>query len=108
MSSLVQMLDEAGFDAAVTAAATPVVVDFWAPWCGPCRMMAPVFEAAAGQLGERARFLKVNTDEAPALARRLGVRSIPTLMLFRGGREVKRVSGVMDVRAFARWIEEDA
>lgn len=106
MSALVvKALDEASFDAAVRSADLPIVVDFWAPWCGPCRAMAPLFEAAAGQLGGRARFVKVNTDEAPGLARRLGVRSIPTLVLFRGGKEVKRASGVMDVGALARWIE---
>jgi thioredoxin 2 len=83
----------------------PVVVDFWAPWCGPCRAMAPIFEQAASEFAGKARFVKVNVDEQQALAARHAVRAIPTLVLFRDGAEIKRVSGALDAGALAQWIQ---
>jgi thioredoxin 2 len=97
-------LDAAGFDALVAQAGLPVVADFWAPWCGPCRSMAPMFEQAARKLAAEARFVKVNTDAEQALAARYGIRAIPTLVLFRNGQEVKRSSGAMDAGTLVRWV----
>ena len=97
-------MDEAGFRRHVESNDLPVLIDFWAPWCGPCRMMAPKFEEAAKRLEPQVRLGKVNTEEAPALASALGIQSIPTLALFRGGREVARISGAMDAARIAHWV----
>jgi thioredoxin 2 len=88
-------LDEAGFNRQLAHSQLPLLVDFWAPWCGPCRMMAPAFEKAAGMAEPQIRFAKVNTEDSPNLAARFGIRSIPTMILFAGGREVARQSGAM-------------
>ena len=88
-------LTEANFDQVVASASRPVLVDFWAPWCGPCRMMAPAFKQAAQQLGERALLVKVNSDDNPKLSTRYGIRSIPTLVRLEGGRETGRQSGAV-------------
>ncbi|MEW8015004.1 MAG: thioredoxin TrxC [Candidatus Sedimenticola endophacoides] len=82
----------------------PVVVDFWAPWCGPCKMMAPAFEQAAAQLEPRVRLAKVNTEAEQMLGAQYGIRSIPTLAMFHGGREIARQPGAMGAADIIRWV----
>ena len=84
----------------------PVVVDFWAPWCGPCQMMAPQYVQAAKQLEPRVRLVKVNTEAQPTAGARYGIRSIPTLVLFRAQRELARQSGAVSAAAIASWVEQ--
>lgn len=99
-------LTSASFQRHVQHSDIPLIVDFWAAWCGPCKMMAPVFAAAAAQFRGRVRFAKVDTDAEQGLARECGIRGIPTLILFRNGREAGRMSGALDSRSLQSWIEQ--
>ncbi len=99
-------LDAASFGTHVSNASFPILVDFWAPWCGPCRAFAPILDRIAGEMKTRVQVGKLNTDENQEIAGRFGIRSIPTLILFRGGREIARRSGAGDFGSTTRWIED--
>jgi len=99
-------LDAAHFNRHADAADLPILVDFWAKWCGPCRSMAPIFENAAREFEPRLRFIKVDTDAEPDLASRYHIQAIPTMILVHAGRELARHSGVMPAGALRAWIEQ--
>ncbi len=99
-------LDAQSFETHTTRSGLPVLVDFWAPWCGPCRAMAPMLDRVADERRTALQVGKLNTDENQDIAVRLGIRSIPTLIIYRDGKELARRSGVSDFSALARWIDD--
>jgi thioredoxin 2 len=94
------------FDRQIARSTLPVLVDVWAPWCGPCLMMAPAYEGAARELEPQVRLIKLNSDAEQAIASRLGIRGIPTMILFLEGREVARKSGAMSAAQIVRWMRD--
>jgi thioredoxin 1 len=106
MSEYVKEVSDASFEADVLQSEQPVLVDFWAPWCAPCRMLAPAVEAVAEQYRKDASVVKVNVDENPLAAQRYGIKGIPTLILFRGGTEQERIVGATSKDLLARLIEK--
>lgn len=94
------------FEKEVLESETPVLVDFWAPWCGPCRMVAPVVDEISEQYEGKVKVVKVNTDENPSVASQFGIRSIPTLMIFKGGQRVDMVVGAVPKTTLASTLEK--
>jgi thioredoxin 1 len=100
----VEKVSDASFESEVLKATGPVVVDFWAEWCGPCRMIAPALEEIAGSLGSKVKILKLNVDENPATAAKYGIMSIPTLMIFKNGEMASRQVGAAPKQKLEQWI----
>jgi len=100
----VNKVSDANFDSEVLKSAEPVVVDFWAEWCGPCRMIAPALEELAGTLGDKVKIVKLNVDENPATASKYGIMSIPTLMIFKNGQLASRQVGAAPKQKLEQWI----
>jgi thioredoxin len=101
-------VSDADFEAEVLKATSPVVVDFWAEWCGPCKQIAPALEEIAGSLGAKVKIVKLNVDENPATASKYGIMSIPTLMVFKNGKEASRQVGAGPKQKLEQWITSAA
>jgi thioredoxin 2 len=99
-------LDESNFDHVIVNSDIPVIVDFWAPWCGPCKMMAPIFNDVAKKYPLKALFVKINTEALPNMGARFGIRSIPTLIVYKNGVEKQRVSGALDPLRLSNLVNE--
>jgi thioredoxin 1 len=106
MSDLITAATDATFKTEVVDAAVPTLVDFWAPWCGPCKAVAPVLEEVATEFKGKIRVVKVNTDDNQMVAMQHGIRSIPTVMLFKGGKVVDQIVGAMPKRSFVEMIQK--
>lgn len=106
MSELVIEVSDGSFEELVLQSDRPVLVDFWAVWCAPCRMLAPTVDAVAEKYAENARVVKVNVDDSPAISQRYGIKGIPTLILFKGGKEEERVVGATSKEAISRMIDK--
>jgi len=106
MSERVRIVSDTSFEKEVLQSEKPVLVDFWAEWCAPCRMLAPTVAAVAEQYADSASVVKLNVDENPSTSQRYGIKGIPTLILFRGGKEVERVVGAIGKDSISRIIEK--
>src|SRR3954469_3197674 len=106
MSELVSEVSDSSFESDVLQANKPVLVDFWAEWCAPCRMLAPTVDAIAEKYADNARVVKLNVDDNPAVSQRYGIKGIPTLILFKSGKEEERVVGATSKEAISRMIDK--